>query len=533
VGDAGSDASVIDVVVLVDAGRSGPSDEEPVYVTDDVRFAPPPGAFTQLPRLSLHPAARDVQVHYTLDGSQPSDASLLYVDPIPLEQTTLVRVVSYRNGEAVHYAAGSYVELAEDVADFSSNLPLLIVHTLDGPAPLRSQDHHLPGVFQTHRVGASGRARLQGAAAEQARVGFKIRGRRSRNHDKTSFSLEVRNHQDDGDNEQAAMLDLPAQSDWVLFAPYLIDRAMIRNALIYQLSNAIGRYAARTRFVEMFLAQEGQPVGASHYLGVYAVTEALKRDRNRVPIERLDIAQTELPAISGGYLLRADEPERGEVRFLAVNYPRHMVLRYPRRENLNTEQQQYIGEYLNACGRAAGAADRVDSETGQSLYDLIDRASFIDIHILNLLAKNVDAWRLSSYFHKRRNAKLMAGPIWDCDRCMGAYDVNVADPSGWQPTGGSVNFFTYGWWNGLFSDPVFEEQYWSRMEELLSGPLDTPAVLETVDRLAESLDEAAARDAKRWPMAPPADGSYRKEIENLRNWLSARIAWAKANLRRR
>ena len=510
-----------------------PVADEPVDLEDAVRFEPEPGAFTQLPALRLQPAASDVQLYYTLDGSAPSERSHRYEGPIQLEATTLVRVVSYRDGVAVHHASGSYVELADDVADFSSNLPLLIVHTLGGPLPSSAEDVHVPAIFQTHRVGESGRATLYGAAAEQARAGFKVHGRRSRGQEKKSFNLEVRNDHDDGDNEQARMLDLPPQSDWVLYAPYDIDRALIRNALMYELSNAFGRYAARTRFVEMFLAQSGQRVDASSYVGVYVIIESLKRDRNRVAIERLDSSLTHPGAISGGYLLRADEPDPGEKRFVVANHPRHMVLRYPQSENLNAEQERYIGDYLNACGRAAGAPDRVDPETGKPLYDLIDRASFIDLHILNLFAKNVDAWRLSSYYHKHRNAKLMAGPLWDCDRCVGAYDANVADPNSWQPTGSSVDHFTYGWWNGLFADPVFEAQYWARWEELLAGPLDTPAVLALVDRLAEPLGEAAARNAARYPLAAPAEGSFHKEISNLRDWLRARIRWVKANLRQR
>ena len=509
------------------------ADAEPPLIKDGVRFDPAPGAFTQLPTLSLHPAARDVQLHFTLDGSQPSEESQRYEGPIQLEATTLVRVVSYRDGAAVHHASGSYVELAEDVAEFSSSLPLLIVHTLGGPLPSSKEDIHVPAIFQTHRVGDTGRAALGGAASEQARAGFKVHGRRSRGQLKKSFNLEARNDHDDGDNEQAHMLDLPAQSDWVLYAPYDIDRALIRNALMYELSNRLGRYAARTRFVEMFLAESGQRVDASKYVGVYVIIESLKRDRNRVPIERLDSALTHHSAISGGYLLRADEPEPGETRFVVANHPRHMVLRYPQSDNLNDEQERYIGDYLNACGRAAGAADLIDPETGQPLDDLIDRASFIDMHILNLFAKNVDAWRLSSYYHKHRNAKLMAGPLWDCDRCVGAYDANVADPNSWQPTGSSVDYFSYGWWNGLFADPAFEEQYWARWEELLAGPLDTQSVLALVDSLAAPLDEAAARNAARFPLAAPADNSFRKEISNLREWLSARILWVKANLRKR
>jgi hypothetical protein len=98
-------------------------------------------------------------------------------------------------------------------------------------------------------------------------------------------------------------------------------------------------------------------------------------------------------------------------------------------------------------------------------------------------------------------AATMAGPLWDCDRCAGAYDVNSADPNGWLPTGSAVNFFTYGWWSSLFAASAFEEQYWARWEEL--------------------------------PTLELAEGSHRGEVAKLREWLSARVTWAKANLRKR
>jgi hypothetical protein len=61
---------------------------------------------------------------------------------------------------------------------------------------------------------------------------------------------------------------MPAESDWILYAPWTIDTAMIRNPFIYEVSNEAGRYAVRTRYVEVFLNTGGGSISDSDYFGV-------------------------------------------------------------------------------------------------------------------------------------------------------------------------------------------------------------------------------------------------------------------------
>jgi hypothetical protein len=500
---------------------------------DAVRFEPAPGTFTAPIHVALA-AGGDTRVYYTLDGSLPSDGATLYTAPIAISTTTLVRVAAYAAGQLVQRQSASYVELAADVAAFDSNLPLLIVHTLEGSAPDPSSDERVAAVAQIHDRGASaaGRAALAGAAAFDARAAIKVHGRSSRTQEKLNYSLEIR-AQDDSDDEQAQLLDLPPQSDWVLYGPYQWDRALIRNALWYQLSRNAGRYAPRSRFVEVYVADAGAAVDRSAYAGVYALTEAIKRDKDRVAVKKLEATDTTVPAISGGYIVRVDEPDADEVEYTITGIPEKVMVRYPDQDKINPQQTDYIEDYLDAVGRALGAADHVDPTTQQAAADLIDVDAFIDHHILSVFAKNPDAFRLSAYMYKDRGAKLAAGPLWDCDRCMGSYDGRDMDPIGWLPTRDGTNYFDYGWWGGLFDDAQFEARYWDRFAALLNGPLAEPAVLAVVDALAADLDEAAARNAARYPDVAPRDGSFRAEVAALKDWLAMRIAWMKANLGRR
>ena len=67
------------------------------------------------------------------------------------------------------------------------------------------------------------------------------------------------------------MLGLPGNADWVLSDPIAYDRALIRNALAFELSNRIGRYAPRTRFAEVFMVDDGGDVRAGNFLGFFTL----------------------------------------------------------------------------------------------------------------------------------------------------------------------------------------------------------------------------------------------------------------------
>ena len=67
----------------------------------------------------------------------------------------------------------------------------------------------------------------------------------------------------------------PEEEDWIFYGPYS-DKSLIRNVLIYDLSNQMGRYAVRTKFAELTLNND--------YRGVYVLMEKIKRDGDRVDI---------------------------------------------------------------------------------------------------------------------------------------------------------------------------------------------------------------------------------------------------------
>ena len=83
------------------------------------------------------------------------------------------------------------------------------------------------------------------------------------------------------------------EEDWILYGPYS-DKSLIRNVLIYDLSNAIGQYATRTSLYEHEINES--------FLGTYVLMEKIKRDKNRVAISK-----NKEEDISGGDILKIDK----------------------------------------------------------------------------------------------------------------------------------------------------------------------------------------------------------------------------------
>jgi hypothetical protein len=326
---------------------------------------------------------------------------------------------------------------------------------------------------------------------------------------------------------------MPAEADWVFNAPLDFDRSLMRNSLAFHLSNAVGRYAPRTRFAELYVVGGGAAVTQAHYVGVYEITEHIKRDRDRVDIARLDVTDVTEPDLTGGYIWKEDRTGPDESGFRAgtgggaFEFQQPFTYADPDEADLLPVQRDYLARTLDDLGDALAAPDGI-GPTGAHYSALIDVGSFIDHHIVNVFTKNPDAFRLSGYFSKDRLGVVVAGPVWDFDRTMGcAADDRAEDPTHWDAsniTSDCTFMFEHGFYRGLFDDPAFRDAYWQRLAELLSGPLSPTATQAFIDDSAALLAEPAARNFARWSDYPPR-GSYDDELALLTNWLGERHAW--------
>lgn len=490
--------------------------EEPVFSREAGTFS----NYLLLELSSPNPAA---EIHLTLDGQVPTLASLKYISPIPIAGTKEVLARACEPGKAPSAVVSrTYIALANDVLNFSSNLPIVIVDS-SRQGIGTNFSRALSVVIDT---GPQGRTKMTDAPDFAGRAGVKKRGRSTQSQAKPQYGFEV--WDENNRDRDAAILGMPADSDWILYAPYTYDRALINNAFVYDLSNQIGRYAVRTRFVEMYVNSNDDTVSASDYVGLYIFMEKIKRGEERVNVEKLEPWDSTEPRISGGYMIKNDQPDPGDSGFrTARGNPTYGDGTFcyvdPKQVEITTAQSAWIRGYLDAFETALYGPNFADPGTGYAKY--IDVDCFIDHNLLNMLAMNVDALRLSTYMYKPRNGKLGMGPLWDFDRALDSADGRDDNPRTWHGSGDGTDYLNYVWWDRLFKDANFWQKYIDRWFVLRNGSFSTANLNATIDLMANEIREAQARNTQKWPGQGPRFGGFQGEIDHLKQWLQTRCEW--------
>lgn len=428
-------------------------------------------------------------------------------------------------------------------ADFSSNLPLVVMdtHGVDVDADeLWEEDDTRAWADVSARfvdVGEDGLARLDDPPEYDGRGGLHVRGNSSaEEYDKKSYAFET--WDDTGADQDVSLLGLPEEEDWVLQGPYS-DKSLMRNELAYAWSRRLGRYAARTRFVELFVVDDGsEETTWDHYRGVYVFMEKLKRDDNRVALTELEPEDSEEPAISGGYLLRADWVEEDDetlVRTTACEC--RILLDDPEPDEITDQQHAWIQDWLDQMEAALPGGDRSGSDEDPA--DWIDVDTFVDYLLIQELARNVDAYVLSTWYAKDREGPLAMGPVWDFNGSMGNADYfEAGEVEGWHyenPEFPADNPWAFCWWEQLLEDSDFRVAVANRWRSIRESELSDDRITSDIQERQDQLAEAATRNFERWPVLgtyvwPNDEGCedrtrYADEVEYLARWLLERAAW--------
>jgi len=320
---------------------------------------------------------------------------------------------------------------------------------------------------------------------------------------------------------------------------------------MYRLSNLMGRYASRSRYCELVLNGE--------YAGVYALLEKIKRDKNRVNISNLDADDIQGDSLTGGYIIKLDQPDPNNDFFVSA-YPPYpssgnqirYQYHYPESDEIKEEQKQYIKGFIDAFESTMDGPNYADPDNGYAKY--IDEDSFVDYFVLMELCKNVDGYRLSAYFYKDRDnkgEKLHAGPIWDMNFSLGNAGYYGADSTkGWELDELSLGTLIRSdltlppfWWEKLVREPQFANRIMQRWQSLRSGILAKNEIEDLIDSFADSVMEAKERNFK--VFSGPGDAgtgfwvtpkifysfnTYQDEIDYLKQWLNDRMNWMDENL---
>lgn len=352
------------------------------------------------------------------------------------------------------------------------------------------------------------------------RIGIEIRGSSSQTLPKKGYGLTTLKA-DNTSNNNVELLGMPSENDWILNG-IAFDPSLIRDYLSYNLSRQIGNYATRTAYCEVVINGE--------YKGLYILQEKIKAGSDRVNVLKIGTSDITSPNVTGGFITKADKTTGGDP--IAWSMPSYtttvdFIHELPKPAAVQPSQTAYIyDQFLQLASTSNANATSVIN----GYPSVIDVPSFVDFMLINELASNADAYQFSTYFHKDRNGKLRAGPIWDFNLTYGndlflwGFDRSKTDI--WQFSNGDNEGAKF--WTDLFNNPLYKCYFAKRWNQLTQTgqPLNYSSLVQFVDATLNYISEAKVREHQKWGTVTNQD----TEITNLKAFLSNRISWITTNL---
>ena len=376
------------------------------------------------------------------------------------------------------------------------------------------------------------------------KIGIEIRGNYSASLPQKPYGFETRDTA--GANLNVSLLGMPPENDWALLATYN-DKSFVRNSLSNRLFQLMGHYATRSQFVEVVIDGE--------YKGIYMLSEVIKRDNDRVDIAKLNTVDVTWPEISGGYIIKTDywnANNSWQTSYSPIDHPGmqiHLAYDYPSEVDIVQLQKNYIQGFIYDMETTLYGPNYAHPTNGYRKYMSV--ISFMDYFFVNELARNVDGYKKSCFYHKEKDdttgtiGKLKAGPVWDFDWAWkDIWDCSIfqaTDGSGWSHHINDCNTDNYspGWMIRLLQDSTFTSQLNCRWQNFRNTILDTTQLFNYIDSTSNYLIESQQRHFAYWGNLGQATGTpeiqaprqtYAAEINELKAWIRRRLIWLDLNM---
>ncbi len=347
-----------------------------------------------------------------------------------------------------------------------------------------------------------------------------------------------------GVKKKVKILGMGKDNNWALLAPYA-DKSMMRDLLAFEVSRPWMEYTPQGRFCELFL--DGT------YYGVYILTEVVSAGKHRLNLP--DPGETG-DDLTGGYIMEVNRTE-DEVTYTSKYHPvsntgtrymnQYINFQYksPDYEDLTEDQVSYITGRIDQMEQSLWTYKPGIASTYQ---DYLDVTNFIDYQIAMELGHNVDAYRLSGWFFKRRDSEdpRFKMVVWDMNLAYGNSDYY----QGWRTdtwmyqnnntmnAEGDPQLVPF-WWYKLNTDPTYTAALKARWAQYRRSNLREDRVMATVDSLAHVLtvNGAEQRNSQAWPRWGEhvwpnyyVAIDFADEVSYLKGWISDRIAWMDSKL---
>ena len=422
----------------------------------------------------------------------------------------------------------------------TSNLPIVVLNT-NG-----KQIVNEPKVMIDMKIIYNGPGKMNALTDTKydylGKIGIEFRGSTSQDlFPKKPYGFETWDNA--GKSVNVSVLGLPAESDWIFYPSYN-DKTLMHNVFVMKMARDMGgMYSSRTQYVEMVLDNQ--------YMGVYVLMEKIKRDGSRVNVTKMAVKDVTGDAVTGGYIFKIDKttgsdkegwaskvaPSAGNGR---INY----LYDTPKAADLALEQRNYLRAYVDSAEAALVGNNFQDKTNGyRRFYDV---ESFAKMFLINEVTRNVDGYRISTFFNKDRvskGGKIKAGPPWDYDIALGNADYcDGFKTTGWAYQFGKVcpdDFWQVPvLWQRMLSDTAYVTSLRREYLRLRSGVWSTPKLLANIDSVAALLSDAQTRNFVKWPVLgqkiwpnpSPVPATYPAEIAAFKTWVGERMVWLDQNM---
>lgn len=353
---------------------------------------------------------------------------------------------------------------------------------------------------------------------------IRVRGHSSRLFEKSPYQLDFVD--ENGEAAPAAVMGMPAHSEWVLYGPYL-DKSLVRNYMWYNIAGEVMEWAPNVRYCELILNGE--------YRGLYLMVETITDGEDC----RLNLSTTEQNVKTTGYLLRGDrttQEDLGGQRDIYTYLERMLTLRtdilikYPGRSSLTQELRQEIELDYAAFEKALYSYDYDTDDYGY--WNYIDVDNFVDYFLINEFSLNVDAGRYSTYIYKNLSGKFKLA-VWDFNNACDNFPTDPLTPD-------QINMVSHTWFFMLCKSEDFVERLLDRYDELRASVLNETYLLNYIDETLAYLGPAVERNNQRWndamtqwePLTPVERNlhSHEEAVDQLKEWLYERGIWLDENI---
>ena len=401
-------------------------------------------------------------------------------------------------------------------------------------------------------------------------IGMSIRGRGNSTwtrYAKRPYKIKIDSRTDllqRGNDEEHA------NKHWVLVAN-ASDATLLKDRMTAWLADEMGfEFTPRGVPVDLVMVSndpDNEEYFGGKYLGSYYLSENVRVDDTRLDIEELEEDDTELPTITGGYLVQNSSQVRvgSPDRFITdrgVGWATHTpsfdteaeghaltgeqlgdageavsgedIFNDPDpKENIdgvltgdayeNDAQQKYIQEHMQMVEDALYA-------DGTGYKDLMDTESAAKYWLINMFAGNHDAYGTgSTYIYKHRDkddsvSKMYWGPVWDFDYAW-YYDADDYSRP-FYPGHEWLEPMFYDTGEGGFVEEV--KAQWNAMKPLLREIAEEGGLL---DRYSAETKASAVADRGVWkPEDDGFDQEYDERIREFKSWINSRIEWMDENI---